>query len=193
MKSADADFSPWTGWLQANSRGDLYGAFRKDNARLYDPFKRMTLGAFWHDVAWLMLLLYRLGYVKKLLADHRLIFGLLTRSILLTWLYNFSHGSILFCAIFNATINMAFMSGNSSMEIMNIMGTLITFGEFPLCLLRIWKIRRMLSRRRICVCLYFKFLKAAIVRRSYNVAIIRQNDASKVFTIDTWRRIRFWQ
>ncbi|MES2766272.1 MAG: type II CAAX endopeptidase family protein [Bacteroidota bacterium] len=85
----------------------------------------LTIGwAAWH----IPLFFYRPGYVEMGLGGIiGWVFSLLTGSILLTWLYNSSRGSILLCAVFHATIDMAFMSGNSNAEVMNIMGALITF------------------------------------------------------------------
>ena len=51
---------------------------------------------------------------------------LLTGSILLTWLYNSSRGSILICAVFHSTIDIAFTSGIADKNIVNYMGFLIT-------------------------------------------------------------------
>ncbi len=84
----------------------------------------LTLGwALWH----LPLFLYRPGYVQM---DAAGIFGwtfsLLTGSILLTWLFNSSRGSVLICAIFHATIDIAFVTDTSTPEIVNYIGMLIT-------------------------------------------------------------------
>jgi uncharacterized protein len=54
------------------------------------------------------------------------IFALLTGSILQTWLYNSSKASILICAVFHSTINIAFSADFASKNVMNYMGFLIT-------------------------------------------------------------------
>lgn len=79
--------------------------------------------AFWH---W-PLFLYRPGYVNM---DATGIIGwflsLLTGSILLTWLFNSSRGSILACAIFHSTIDVVFTSDQLDKNLIGIMGMLIT-------------------------------------------------------------------
>lgn len=79
--------------------------------------------ALWH----LPLFLYRPGYTTMDLAG---IFGwtfsLLTGSVLLTWLYNSSRASILICAVFHSTIDIAFTADFADKNIMNYMGFLIT-------------------------------------------------------------------
>ena len=54
------------------------------------------------------------------------VFSLLTGSILLTWLYNSSRASILICAVFHSTIDIAFTADIGDKNIMNYMGFLIT-------------------------------------------------------------------
>lgn len=54
-------------------------------------------------------------------------FSLLTGSVLLTWLYNESWGSILVVAVFQATVDVAFTSSVSSPSVVNAAGALITF------------------------------------------------------------------
>jgi len=54
------------------------------------------------------------------------VFSLLTGSILLTWLYNSSRASILICAVFHSTIDIAFTADIASKNIINYMGFLIT-------------------------------------------------------------------
>jgi membrane protease YdiL (CAAX protease family) len=79
--------------------------------------------AVWHWPAFF----YRLGYTSMDVAStFGWVFSLLTGSVLLAWLYNSSKGSILICAIFHSTIDIAFTSENSSQEMTNTMGFLIT-------------------------------------------------------------------
>jgi len=54
------------------------------------------------------------------------LFSLFTGSILLTWLYNSSKASILMCAVFHATIDIAFTAEFSDQELVSMMGFLIT-------------------------------------------------------------------
>ncbi len=54
------------------------------------------------------------------------VFSLLTGSILLTWLYNSAKASILICAVFHSTIDIAFTADIADKNIMNYMGFLIT-------------------------------------------------------------------
>jgi membrane protease YdiL (CAAX protease family) len=79
--------------------------------------------AIWH----IPLFLYRPGYMAM---DFTSIagwfFSLMTGSLLLTWLFNSSKGSILTCAVFHATIDMAFVSDFADKNIVNHLGMLIT-------------------------------------------------------------------
>lgn len=79
--------------------------------------------ALWH----LPLFLYRPGYTGM---DAGSIIGwffsLLTGSILLSWLYNSSRASILVCAIFHSTIDIALTGNFSDSSAMNTMGSIIT-------------------------------------------------------------------
>lgn len=81
------------------------------------------LWALWH---W-PLFFYRSGYVSMDLAGIMgWFFSLLTGSLLLSWLFNSSEGSILICAVFHATIDIAFTADAADKQIMNYMGFLIT-------------------------------------------------------------------
>lgn len=79
--------------------------------------------ALWH----LPLFFYRPGYTTMDTAGiFGWVFSLLTGSILLTWLYNSSRASILICAVFHSTIDIAFTTDNADKNIMSYMGVLIT-------------------------------------------------------------------
>lgn len=79
--------------------------------------------ALWH---W-PLFFYRPGYSSMdIFGIVGWVFSLLTGSILLTWLYNSSRASILICAIFHSTIDMAFTSDFIDQNTTNYMGILIT-------------------------------------------------------------------
>lgn len=82
-----------------------------------------VLWALWH----LPLFFYRPGYTTMEIAGiFGWIFSLLTGSILLTWLYNSSRASILICAVFHSTIDVAFTADITNKNVINYMGFLIT-------------------------------------------------------------------
>lgn len=54
------------------------------------------------------------------------IFSLFTGSILLTWLYKASKASILICAVFHSTIDIAFTAKIANNNVVNYMEFLIT-------------------------------------------------------------------
>lgn len=79
--------------------------------------------ALWH----LPLFFYRPGYVTMDAAGITgWFFSLLTGSVLLSWLFNSSKGSVLACAIFHATVDLAFTSDFSDQNIVQYTGMLIT-------------------------------------------------------------------
>jgi hypothetical protein len=84
----------------------------------------VTLGwALWHAP----LFLYRPGYTGMNAAGIAgWLFSLVTGSVLLTWLYNGSRGSLLMVAIFHAAIDVVFTSESSSPVVVNAAGALIT-------------------------------------------------------------------
>ena len=79
--------------------------------------------ALWH----LPLFFYRPGYTTMgWTGILGWVFSLLTGSVLLTWLYNSSRASILICAVFHSTIDVAFTADIADKNIVNYMGFLIT-------------------------------------------------------------------
>jgi uncharacterized protein len=84
----------------------------------------LTLGwAVWHAP----LFLYRPGYTGMDVAGIAgWLFSLVTGSVLLTWLYNGSRGSLLVVAIFHAAIDVVFTSEGSTPAVVNAAGALIT-------------------------------------------------------------------
>jgi membrane protease YdiL (CAAX protease family) len=79
--------------------------------------------ALWH----LPLFFYRPGYTTmECTGILGWVFSLLTGSILLTWLYNSSRASILICAVFHSTIDIAFTADIIDKNIVNYMGFFIT-------------------------------------------------------------------
>jgi uncharacterized protein len=98
--------------------------------RLQNKFNALTASivltvfwALWH----LPLFFYRSGYMTMgMTGIFGWFFSLLTGSILLTWLYNSSRASILICAVFHSTVDIAFTADFANKNIMNYMGFLIT-------------------------------------------------------------------
>lgn len=84
----------------------------------------VTLGwAIWHAP----LFLYRPGYAgMNAVGIAGWLFSLVTGSVLLTWLYNGSRGSLLLVALFHAGIDVVFTSQSSSPVAVSIAGALIT-------------------------------------------------------------------
>lgn len=79
--------------------------------------------ALWH----IPLFLYRPGYTGMDVAGiSGWVLSLLTGSVLLTWLYNSTAGSILVCAVFHSTIDVAFTANISGGNITNYLGMLVT-------------------------------------------------------------------
>lgn len=79
--------------------------------------------ALWH----LPLFFYRPGYTSMdIWGIIGWVLSLLTGSILLTWLFNSSRGSIFICAVFHSTIDIAFTADLANISILNYMGFLIT-------------------------------------------------------------------
>lgn len=86
----------------------------------------IILTLFWAVWHW-PLFFYRPGYTSMDFAGiFGWIFSLLTGSVLLTWLYNSSRASVLICAVFHSTIDIAFTADLANKNIMNYMGFLIT-------------------------------------------------------------------
>ena len=98
--------------------------------RLQNKFNALTASltltvfwALWH----IPLFFYRPGYTSMGFAGIMgWVFSLLTGSILLTWLYNSSKASILICAVFHSTIDIAFTADIAGINVINYMGFLIT-------------------------------------------------------------------
>jgi membrane protease YdiL (CAAX protease family) len=79
--------------------------------------------ALWH----LPLFLYRPGYTSMDIGGTAgWIFSLLTGSLLLSWLYNSTRGSILVCAVFHTTIDLAFTSDARGADTVSLLGMMIT-------------------------------------------------------------------
>lgn len=112
-------FGEETGW-----RGFALPEFQK---KLKPLAASVLLTVFWAAWHW-PLFFYRPGYVSMGFAGIvGWIFSLLTGSVLLTWLYNNSRQSVLICAIFHATIDIAFTANYTDKDISNYLGFFITF------------------------------------------------------------------
>lgn len=86
----------------------------------------ILLTVFWAIWHW-PLFFYRPGYTSMDIAGILgWVFSLLTGSVLLTWLYNSSRASILICAVFHSTIDIAFTADLADKNIVNYTGFLIT-------------------------------------------------------------------
>jgi uncharacterized protein len=96
----------------------------------------LILTVFWAGWHW-PLFLYRPGYTTMDIAGATgWLLSLLTGSVLLTWLYNSSKGSILVCAIFHATIDIAFTSKGINPVAMSYLGVLVTIWGILIVLLK---------------------------------------------------------
>jgi membrane protease YdiL (CAAX protease family) len=111
-------FGEETGW-----RGYALPRLQKRYNRLTTNIL-LTLGwAVWH----IPLFLYRPGYSGMGLgAIIGWVFSLFAGTILLTWLYNGSRGSILIAALFHAMIDVAFTSAAAGTVAVNIMGAVVS-------------------------------------------------------------------
>jgi predicted phage tail protein len=79
--------------------------------------------ALWH----LPLFLYRPGYTSMDVAGIvGWILSLLMGRFILSWFQNAASGSILICAVFHATIDVAFTSGATTQELSGYIGVLVT-------------------------------------------------------------------
>ncbi len=111
-------FGEETGW-----RGFALPRLQEKMHPLLASIVLTVFWALWH----LPLFFYRPGYIDMGPgAITGWFFSLLTGSILLTWLYNNSGRSILVCAVFHTTIDLAFTTDFTNPQIVNYTGFLIT-------------------------------------------------------------------
>ena len=111
-------FGEEIGW-----RGFALPRLQKKSNALIASIILTLFWALWH----LPLFFYRPGYTTmEFTGILGWVFSLLTGSILLTWLYNSSRASILICAVFHSTIDIAFTADIADKNIVNYMGFLIT-------------------------------------------------------------------
>lgn len=100
--------------------------------------------AFWH----IPLFLFRPGYEGMgIIGISGWLLSLLTGSILLTWLFNSSRGSILVCAIFHAFADVAFTSYISNDRIVDVTGLLITL--YAIAVVILFKPTNLSSLQRV--------------------------------------------
>lgn len=125
-------FGEETGW-----RGYALPILQKRFNSLNSSLLLTIFWAAWH----IPLFFYRPGYLSMDTAGiFGWVFSLLTGSILLTWLYNSSRRSILICAVFHSTIDIAFTGDIPSHNIVGYMGFLITvWGILTVFLFKMWK------------------------------------------------------
>jgi membrane protease YdiL (CAAX protease family) len=114
----------------------------------YQPLSAsLLLAVFWALWHW-PLFFYRPGYVSMDMAGITgWLLSMATGSILLSWLFNGSGGSVLICAIFHATVDIAFTSNFAESDIVAWTGMLITVGGLIIALLP----RRFSPDKRIIV------------------------------------------
>jgi membrane protease YdiL (CAAX protease family) len=111
-------FGEETGW-----RGFVLPRLQTRYNALWSSIWLSIIWAGWH----IPLFLYRPGYTSMdIAAIAGWILSLFTGSILLTWLYNSTRGSILIVSIFHATIDVAFTCVAAKGEVINYTGMLIT-------------------------------------------------------------------
>lgn len=111
-------FGEEVGW-----RGFALPRFQNKLNALTSSLVLTVFWAVWH----LPLFFYRPGYTNMdIVGIFGWVLSLLTGSILLTWLYNSSKASILICAIFHSTIDIAFTADIADKNVINYMGFLIT-------------------------------------------------------------------
>lgn len=65
--------------------------------------------------------------------------SMLTGSILTTWLYNSSRGSLLLLAIFHGVLDIAMINQGLSIQLVNVMGMLTTFWGLAIIVLTGWR------------------------------------------------------
>lgn len=111
-------FGEEVGW-----RGFALPGFQQKFGALTSSIILTLFWAIWH----LPLFFYRPGFTSMDIGSILCwTFCLLTGSILLTWLYNSSKASILVCAVFHSTINIAFTADFANENYLNYMEFLIT-------------------------------------------------------------------
>jgi membrane protease YdiL (CAAX protease family) len=111
-------FGEETGW-----RGFLLPRLQQNRSALVSAVILSVLWAAWH----IPLFFYRSGYTEMGIAGIAgWFFSLLTGSILLSWMYNSSRGSILVCAIFHSTIDVAFTANVPHADVVNYLGMFVT-------------------------------------------------------------------
>jgi membrane protease YdiL (CAAX protease family) len=111
-------FGEETGW-----RGFALPRLQARTTALTATLLLTALWALWH---W-PLFLYRPRYVgMDALGIAGFVLSMFTGAVLFTWLYNSTRGSIFICALFHATVDVAFTNDGADAAVMNYTGFLIT-------------------------------------------------------------------
>jgi membrane protease YdiL (CAAX protease family) len=132
-------FGEEVGW-----RGFALPRLQENFNALSSSFILTAFWAIWH----LPLFLYRPGYMSMELAGtFGWVFSLLTGSILLTWLFNETKGSVLICAVYHSTIDIAFTADYADVNTANYLGLLITV--WGLATVIIFKAKNLSNKERI--------------------------------------------
>ena len=134
-------FGEEVGW-----RGFALPQLLKKSTALVSSIFLTLFWAFWH----LPLFFYRPGYTTMGWAGILgWVFSLMTGSILLTWLYKSSRASILICAVFHSTIDIAFTTEFADKNTMNYMGIFITIWGIITVIFLNGKIRQQVNRTNL--------------------------------------------
>ncbi len=111
-------FGEETGW-----RGFALPVLQRRHNQFIAATLLTLFWAGWH----IPLFFYRPGYMgMDLVGIAGWVVSLWTGSLLLSWLYNSTRGSILIVSIFHATVDLAFFSAATDATTTNIMGFLLT-------------------------------------------------------------------
>lgn len=121
---------------EAGWRGFALPRLQTKRSALVATLILAVLWAVWH---W-PLFLYRPGYLAMGAGGIAgFAFSLLTGAVLFTWFYNSTRGSILICAIFHATVDVAFTNDGADASVMNYIGFLITLWGIATILIFGWR------------------------------------------------------
>lgn len=107
----------------------------------------LLLTAFWAVWHW-PLFFYRPGYTHMDMAGIAgWVMSLVTGSVLLSWLYNSTRGSILICAVFHACIDIPFTADIADKNVAGYMGFIITL--WGILTIVIFKPKNLSRRERV--------------------------------------------
>ncbi len=107
----------------------------------------VILTLFWAAWHW-PLFLYRPGYMNMdFIGVVGWMLSLLTGSVLLTWIFNSTRGSVLACAVFHSAIDVVFTSDYLDKSLVGLMGMLITL--WGIATIFIFKPRNLSRREKV--------------------------------------------